>query len=158
MQRYLGHDSILEAGYVGSHSVLLREVPDALPSFLVRPQTPLTIPGTNGQQFTITTNTPGNAIVRTHALGVNGYGAFEQFADDAYGHYNSIQGTLSRRWGAGYIQAAYTFSRSTDATSSYNTAFNTLFNNQLNLNGSRGLSDFDRTHRLALSYVYNLPF
>jgi len=158
IQRALGHDWVLEVGYVGSHSVHLREVHNGLQSFLVSPQKPLTIPSATGGQFVITTNTIANAIVRTRALGVNGYGAFEQFSDDAYGHYNSIQTTLSRRWGAGYIQAAYTFSRSTDATSSYNTAFNTLFNNQLNLNGSRGLSDFDRTHRLAVSYVYNLPF
>jgi hypothetical protein len=158
VQRSLGHNWMLEVGYVGSHSVHLREVHDALQSILVSPANPLSITLQNGQTVQVTTNTIANAIVRTKALGVNGYGAFEQFADDAYGHYNSIQSTISRRWGNGYLQAAYTFSRSTDATSSYNTAFNTLFNNQLNLNGSRGLSDFDRTHRLAVSYVYNLPF
>ncbi|HVS88823.1 MAG TPA: carboxypeptidase-like regulatory domain-containing protein [Candidatus Acidoferrum sp.] len=157
-QRSLGHDWVFEVGYVGSHSVHLREVHDALQSILVSTQNPLALTLATGQTVQITKNTLANAIVRTHALGVNGYGAFEQFADDAYGHYNSIQATLSRRWSNGYIQAAYTFSRSTDASSSYNTAFNTLFNNQLNLNGSRGLSDFDRTHRLAVSYLYNLPF
>jgi hypothetical protein len=158
IQRSLGHNWVLEVGYVGSHSVHLREVHDALQSILVSPANPLSILLTNGQTVQVTKNTLANAIVRTHALGVNGYGAFEQFADDAYGHYNSIQTTLSRRWANGYIQTAYTFSRSTDATSSYNTAFNTVFNNQLNLSGSRGLSDFDRTHRLAISYLYNLPF
>jgi hypothetical protein len=66
--------------------------------------------------------------------------------------------TLSRRWGQGYFQGAYTFSRSTDATSTGNTAFNTAFNDQTNLQFSRGLSDFDRTHRLAVSYVYTFPF
>jgi Carboxypeptidase regulatory-like domain len=157
-QRSLGHNWVLEVGYVGSHSVHLREVHDALQSILVSPTNPLSITLTNGQTVQVTTNTLANAIVRTKVLGVNGYGAFEQFADDAYGHYNSIQTTLSRRWGNGYIQTAYTFSRSTDATSSYNTAFNTIFNNQLNLSGSRGLSDFDRTHRLAVSYLYKLPF
>src|SRR6202044_3572267 len=50
------------------------------------------------------------------------------------------------------------FSRSTDATSTGNTAFNSAFNDESNLNDSRGLSDFDRTHRLAVSYRYELPF
>ena len=79
------------------------------------------------------------------------------FADDAYSHYHSLQATLSRRWGAGYFQAAYTFSRSTDATSSGNTALNTAFNDETTLDGSRGLSDFDRTHRFVVSYRYDLP-
>jgi hypothetical protein len=64
---------------------------------------------------------------------------------------------LSRRWGQGYFQAAYTFSRSTDATSTGNTAFNTAFNDESSLANSRGLSDFDRTHRFVVSYRYDLP-
>src|SRR4029077_7785915 len=63
----------------------------------------------------------------------------------------------SRRWGAGYFQGAYTFSRSTDATSSGNTALNTAFNDESDLRFSRGLSDFDRTHRVTVSYRYDLP-
>ena len=106
----------------------------------------------------ITTNTFDNAIARSAAQGINGYSGFQLFADDAYSHYNSLQTTLSRRWGAGYFQAAYTFSRSTDATSTGNTAFNTAFNDESTLADSRGLSDFDRTHRLAVSYRYDLPF
>jgi hypothetical protein len=106
----------------------------------------------------ITTNTFANAPARSRAQGINGYAGFQLFADDAYSHYHSLQTTLSRRWSAGYFQAAYTFSRSTDATSSGNTAFNTAFNDESTLNASRGLSDFDRTHRLTVSYRYDLPF
>ncbi|HEX8872381.1 MAG TPA: hypothetical protein VF758_06425, partial [Candidatus Acidoferrum sp.] len=58
----------------------------------------------------------------------------------------------------GYFQGAYTFSKSTDATSSGNTALNTAFNNESDLKNSRGPSDFDRPHRLAVSYRYDLPF
>src|SRR5262249_12512086 len=72
-------------------------------------------------------------------------------------HYHSLQTTLSRRWNAGYFQAAYTFSRATDATSSGNTALNTAFNDESNVANSRGLSDFDRTHRFVVSYRYDLP-
>jgi hypothetical protein len=143
---------------VGSHTVHLREVHDALQSVIVSPQNPLTVTGANGQQFTITKNTNANALARSAYQGVNGYSAFEAFVDDAYAHYNSLQATVSRRFANSYFQAAYTFSRSTDVGSSSNTAFNTLFNNQLNLSGSYGLSDFDRRQRLAISYLQNLPF
>ena len=158
IQRSLGRHFVLEVGYVGSHTVHLREVHDSLQSVLVSPQNPLTVSGANGQQFTITKNTIANALARNPYQGVNGYSAMEAFVDDAYAHYNSLQTTLSRRFANSYFQAAYTFSRSTDATSSSNTAFNTVFNNQLNLRGSYGLSDFDRRHRLAISYLQNLPF
>ena len=40
-----------------------------------------------------------------------------------------------------------------------NTAFNaTAYNDQSNINASRGISDFNRPHRLAVSYAYDLPF
>jgi hypothetical protein len=158
IQRSLGRNFVLEAGYVGSHTVHLREVHDSLQSVLVSPQNPLTVTGANGQTFTITKNTNANALARSLYQGVNGYSAFEAFVDDGYAHYNSFQTTLSRRFATSYFQAAYTFSRSTDVGSSSNTAFNTVFNNQLNLRGSYGLSDFDRTHRLAISYLQHLPF
>ena len=114
---------------------------------------------TRGRRWrqSITTNTFANAVARSRAQGINGYNGFQLFANDAYSHYNSLQTTVSRRWGAGYFQAAYTFSRSTDATSTGNTAFNTAFNDESTLAASRGLSDFDRTHRLAVSYRYDLP-
>jgi hypothetical protein len=80
------------------------------------------------------------------------------FANDAYSHYHSFQTTISRRWNAGYFQGAYTFSKSTDATSSGNTALNTAFNDESDLRFSRGLSDYDRPHRLTVSYRYDLPF
>jgi hypothetical protein len=35
---------------------------------------------------------------------------------------------------------------------------NTAFNDESDLRFSRGLSDFDRTHRLTVSYRYDLPF
>jgi hypothetical protein len=158
VQRALGRNFILEVGYVGSHTVHLREVHDALQSVIASQQNPITVTGANGQQFKIMTTTVANALARSPYQGVNGYSAYEAFVDDAYAHYHSFQTTVSRRFASSYLQAAYTFSRSTDATSSSNTAFNTLFNNQLDLNGSRGLSDFDRRHRLAVSYLQDIPF
>src|SRR5205807_2991872 len=122
------------------------------------PSNPLVLTSASGQQFTITANTLANGPARSSAQGINGYSGMQLFANDAYSHYHSLQATLSRRWGAGYFQAAYTFSRSTDATSSGNTALNTAFNDESTIDASRGLSDFDRTHRFVVSYRYDLPF
>jgi Carboxypeptidase regulatory-like domain len=157
-QRSLPGKWVLEVGYVGSHSIHLRETRDSIQSVLATPADPITVTGAGGQPFTITTTTVANGPARSIYQGLNGYSGFELFANDAYSHYNSLQTTLSRNWGGGYFQAAYTFARSTDSTSTGNTAFNTAWDNQADINDSRGLSDFDRTHRLVASYVYTLPF
>ncbi len=157
VQRELGRNWVLEVGYIGTHSVHLRETRTNL-SVRVSPTNPLHVTTAGGQPFDITFNTSANAPARSTAQGINGVGGMQLFADDAYSHYHSLQSTLSRRWGAGYFQAAYTFSRSTDATSSGNTALNTAFNDETTLDASRGLSDFDRTHRFVVSYRYDLPF
>jgi len=153
IQRSLGRQWVLEVGYVGTKGTHLRETRDALQSQNATASNPVVVDGNQ-----ITANTFDNAIARSRAQGINGYNGFQLFANDAYSHYNSLQTTVSRRWAAGYFQAAYTFSRSTDATSTGNTAFNTAFNDESTLAASRGLSDFDRTHRLAVSYRYDLPF
>lgn len=157
IQRSLGKHWVLEAGYVGTHAVHLRDTRDAIMS-LDATVRPVHVTDVNGHQYTITANTLSNAIARTPTPGLNGYGGYQIFANDAYSHYHSLQTTLSRRWSAGYLQAAYTFSKSTDATSTGNPAFNTAFNDESTLDDSRGLSDFDRPHRLVVSYVYDLPF
>src|SRR6267142_2157366 len=160
VQRALGQQWVLEIGYVGAKGTHLRETRNSLQSQNATPLNPVTIssPFCNPDPCTITANTFGNAVARSRAQGINGYAGFQLFANDAYSHYHSLQTTLSRRWGAGYFQAAYTFSKSTDATSTGNTAFNTAYNDESTLADSRGLSDFDRTHRLAVSYRYDLPF
>jgi hypothetical protein len=158
LQRALGKQWVLEVGYVGTHAVHLRETRTSIQARLASPTNPIVLTDTSGNPFTITTNTTSNGPARSNNAGINGYNGFQLFADDAYSHYHSLQTTLSRRWGAGYFQAAYTYSKSTDATSSGNTALNTAFNDESTLNGSRGLSDFDRPHRFVVSYRYDLPF
>jgi Carboxypeptidase regulatory-like domain/TonB dependent receptor len=160
IQRSLGKQWVLEVGYVGTHSIHLRETRDSLEAQDASPAHPVDINNPtycNPNPCVITTNTFDNAIARSLDQGINGYSGFQLFADDAYSHYNSLQTTLSRRWAAGYFQAAYTFSKSMDATSTGNTAFNTAFNNESTLADSYGPSDFDRTHRLVVSYRYDLP-
>jgi hypothetical protein len=158
LQRALGKQWVLEVGYIGTHAVHLRETRTSIQARLASVTNPIVLTDTTGTPFTITTNTTSNGPARSNNAGINGYNGFQLFADDAYSHYHSLQTTLSRRWGAGYFQGAYTYSKSTDATSSGNTALNTAFNDESTLNGSRGLSDFDRPHRFVVSYRYDLPF
>ena len=159
LQHALGKEWVLEVGYVGTKGTHLRETRDSLQSQDATPANPVDIssPFCNPSPCVITANTFGNAVARSRVQGINGYAGFQLFADDAYSHYHSLQTTLSRRWGAGYFQAAYTFSKSTDATSTGNTAFNTAFNDESTLAASRGLSDFDRPHRFVASYRYDVP-
>jgi hypothetical protein len=119
---------------------------------------PLTITDVNGKSYTISTNTFSNAIARTPTPGLNGYSGYQLFANDAYSIYHALQATFSRRWNRSYLQAAYTYSKNIDATSTGNTAFNTAWNDQSNINASRGISDFNRPQRLAITYAYDLPF
>jgi len=138
--------------------VHLRETRTNIQARLASATNPITLTATDGTPYIITQNTALNGPARSNNAGINGYNGFQLFADDAYSHYHSLQATVSRRWSAGYFQGAYTFSRSTDATSTGNTAFNSAFNDESTLDASRGLSDFDRTHRLTVSYRYDLPF
>jgi Carboxypeptidase regulatory-like domain len=158
LQRELSKNWIWEIGYVGTHSIHLRETRTSLQAQDATPTNPVNVTDSSGNTYQITANTFNNATVRSRSLSINGYSGMQLFANDAYGHYNSLQTTLSRRWGAGYFQAAYTWSHSIDATSSGNTAFNTAYNDESTLDASRANSDFDRTHRLVVSYNYDLPF
>jgi hypothetical protein len=158
LQRDLGKNWVVEIGYIGDHSIHLRETRTNVQARLATAANPIFVTGTDGVTYKITESTTGNAVARSTLQGVNGYGGMQLFANDAYSHYNSLQTTLSRRWGAGYFQAAYTFSKALDATSTGNTAFNTAFNDESNIRNSYGLADFDRTHRLSVSYRYDLPF
>ncbi|HEV3512604.1 MAG TPA: TonB-dependent receptor [Candidatus Sulfotelmatobacter sp.] len=156
VQRELGKNWVLEVGYVGTRGIHLRETRDAIQSVDAMKH-PFTVTDTSGNSYTITTDTFANAIARTPTPGLNGYSGYQIFANDAYSIYHALQATVSRRWNQSYFQAAYTFSKNIDATSTGNTAFNTAYNDQSNINASRGISDFNRPHRLSVSYAYDLP-
>ena len=158
VQRDLGRKWVLEVGYVGTKGTHLRETRDAIQSVNATPPNPFTVTDTSGHTYQITSNTFANAIARTPTPGLNGYSGYQIFANDAYSIYHSLQATVSRRWERGYIQAAYTFSKNIDATSTGNTANNTAFNDESTINASRGISDFNRPNVLKISYVYDLPF
>ena len=157
MQQSLGRGWVLELGYVGTKGTHLRETRDKNQAHDVR-NNPLTLTASDGSAYTITQNTLSNVNARAvyPGLGVSG---FQVFANDANSIYNSLQATVSHRFSNGlHFQAAYTWSKAIDETSTGNTSLNSAVNDQTSLRDSRGPADFDRTHRVIVNYTYDLPF
>lgn len=157
LQQSLGRGWVLEAGYVGTKGTNLRETRDLNQSIDARTN-PLTLTATDGTNYTITQNTLANVNARAPYPGL-GVAGFQIFANDANSNYNSLQTTLSHRFSKGLqFQAAYTFSKAIDETSTGNTSLNSAMNNQTSLQDSRGLADFNHTNRFIANYTYDLPF
>jgi hypothetical protein len=106
----------------------------------------------------ITTNTPANAMLRAPYQGVDVAG-FQQFQNSADSAYNSLQISLTRRLSKGLqLLASYTYAKSLDNASGQGDFDTTIIRgNQLDDRANRGVSDFDRTHRFVLSYLWDLP-
>ena len=160
VQRDLGHQWFLEVGYIGTKGTHLRVTYDPDEGTLVGcAGCPASITvKANGQSYTITQNTASNAPIRAplQPLGPSAYEAFSPISDS---HYNGLQMTVAHKVGKGlYLQSAYTFSKSIDDVSTASVAFLTRFNNQLDAQDSRGLSDFDHRNRWVTNFVYELPF
>jgi outer membrane receptor protein involved in Fe transport len=76
-------------------------------------------------------------------------------------NYHSGQFKLERRFGKGlYFLTSYTWSKAIDTVSSANfgSAVTGGVQNMMDPGQNRGVSDWDVPHRLAVSYVYDLPF
>ena len=157
LQQSLGKSWVLELGYVGTKGTHLRDTRNTDQAYDARVN-PVTLTAADGTAYTVTQNTLTNINARSRYPGL-GVAGFQIFANDANSAYNSLQATIYHRFSHGlHFQAAYTFSRAIDETSTGNTALNSAVNNQLTLQDSRGLADFDRTHRLIVNYSYELPF
>ncbi len=161
VQYALGKDLLLELAYVGTRRINLIRVIAINQARLASPQQPI-INEVTGQA--ITTNTPANASLRAPYQGVE-VGGFVQIQSTAESTYNSLQISLTKRLSKGLqLLASYTYARSLDNASGgsastgdvLETATN-IAGNQLDNRANRGVSDFDRTHRFVLSYLWDLP-
>ena len=171
-QTEISKDMVLEVAYVGTRGVkLLRQVA-INQARLASPQRPIINDVTGA---IITTNTPGNAQLRAPFQGVatsNGGNGFIQDQTTAQSSYNSFQLSLTRQLSRGLqVQASYTFSKSIDNASGQGGGSgtnglinpgaaletNAIVGDQLNDRANRDVSDFDRTHRLVVSYLWELP-
>jgi outer membrane receptor protein involved in Fe transport len=69
-------------------------------------------------------------------------------------HYNALQTNLSKRFSQGFtFTFAYAYNKSIDVGSNQ-----PGFTDNLDLKRQYGLSDFDRTHMVTISHLYELPF
>ena len=147
--------SIAYAGAKGTHLALARSNNQPL---LANPSNPV-----NG----LTTNSVANVTERVHFVGLAPL--IYRLESSGNSIYNSLQATLKKDLTHGFqFLAAYTFSKSIDdAADSLGTPLGgsfgrpilgqVVYNDQNNVRAQRGVSDFDRTHRLVISGTWNLP-
>jgi hypothetical protein len=154
LQYALLQDLQLEIAYVGTRGHnLLRNV-RINQARLASTQQPI-VNVVTGKVFT--TNSPGNALLRAPYQGADIVG-FQQFQYSADSAYNSLQMSITRRLSKGLqLLASYTFAKSIDNASGMpDLDQSIILGNQLDPKANRGVSDFDRTHRLVLSYLWDL--
>jgi hypothetical protein len=180
-QRELPGRLVAELGYVGTRGVALLGIgraanaaqictlasPCVIPAHIA--QSVAVAPGARGVvrnadgSLAVTESTFANRDLRVPArfLGIanNSLFATEQLGSSIY---HSLQASLTRRYAQGlYLQAAYTWAKSIDngSGSTFQDELNGFINfgNVFNTRDNRGPSDFDRTHRLVVSYNWELP-
>jgi hypothetical protein len=115
----------------------------------------------------LTTNSVANAVERVPFVGLTPF--FPRLESSGNSIYNSLQATLKKDLSHGLqFLAAYTFSKSIDdAGDSLGAAIagtfglpivgQVVYNDQNNVAAQRGVSDFDRTHRLVISGTWRVP-
>jgi hypothetical protein len=163
-QFLLTKNMLWETAYVGTRGLnLLRQV--AINQARLASQQRPIINAVTGA--TITTNLPSNAQLRAPFQGVlpgNGQSGFLQDQSTAQSVYHSLQTSLTRRLSGGLqLLASYTYAKSIDNASGGSASAlgggetGAIPGDQLDNRANRGVSDFDRTHRLVLSFLWDLP-
>ncbi len=146
IQRELAQDFLFEASYVGTRGVKLIRMHEINPAIFV--------PGAS--------TLANRDARRIHAPNFRSINNLETTSSS---NYNALELSLNKRLSRGYsFLASYTLSKAIDAVSFYNLSQGTLPGNQnqpqnpFDLRAERGLALFDTTHRLVISYVWELPF
>ena len=136
VQRELGHDFVLEFGYLGSISrklEFLRAVNEALPGTVGSVQSRVPYPN---------------------------FGRIQLVDNSANGNYNSGLVKITKRFSSGFtVLSSYTFAKSIDESSGIRVqGQDTLFpQNSYCRRCERALSAFDTRHRFVTSALWNLP-
>lgn len=169
LQRELWSGWAFEIGYVGSHYTGGIGIWDPFLAKLATPSAPVTVRDINGVAYTITTNTSNNEELRHQVLGLSRKRGARYSGNIGFADYDSMQLTVSRRLQRGlYFQMAYTLSKTVDNVSgSLSTdelnqtrggqGGGNIFNNQNLSLANKARGDFDRPHRLIISYSYEIP-
>ena len=148
LQRELGKDTLVSAGYVGSRGTNLLTNPN------INLRSDFQI--VNGQKFFPQVDNP--QFFNPNFSTINRL----QFNGDSY--YNALQLSANKRFSTGLqFQTAYTFAKSIDTAS----AFASIYLNgapggdqqdPLDPSSDRGLSDFDIRHNFVSNFFWELPF
>jgi hypothetical protein len=156
--QYQHQSYVFSIGYAGAKGTHLGVGRNNNQPILASPSDPV-----NG----LTTNSAANAAERVPFVGLSPL--IYRLQSSGNSIYNSLEATLKKDVSHGFqFLAAYTFSKSIDdAGDSLGAAIagtfglpitgQVVFNNQNNVAAQRGLSDFDRTHRLVISGTWNVP-
>jgi hypothetical protein len=155
VQYAVDKDLLLEVAYVGTRGLNLVRTVALNQARLASALHPIVNQVTG---VAITTNTPANAQLRAPFQGVS-ITAFSQNQTAAQSTYNSLQVSLSRQLPRGLrFLASYTYAKAIDNASGRDEFDSSaILGNQLDNRANRGVSDFDRTHRFVLSYLWDLP-
>jgi hypothetical protein len=160
LQYAVGTDLLLEVAYVGTRGLNLFRVVGINQARLASPEHPITNEVT-GQ--VIMTNTPANALLRAPFQGLSTNAPSGLNQTSAQSSYNSLQLSVTKRLARGLqFLSSYTYAKSIDNTSSGSGSgvaneVASIAGNQLDDRANRGVSNFDRTHRFVLSYLWDLP-
>jgi hypothetical protein len=157
IQYELVRDFLLEVGYVGSAGTHLASSVGFNQAEIATPQNPV-----NG----LTTTTLANVLQRAPFVGADpGYSLLT--TTNVSSNYNSLQASLTKRLSHGLqFLASYTWSKSLDVSSGGTTGsggpsepfdVGEITNDQTHLRNAYGPSDFDRTQRFVLNFVYQPP-
>lgn len=150
LQTELTRNLMLEVGYVGTrgtHQITNRSLNQALLASAASP-----IRG-------VTTNTVANVAQRVPILGFTAPG-LNGIESSASSWYHGLETSLTKRLSKGIqFLAAYTFAKSYSTTGRNTQAggVSGIFGNQNDIRANYGLSEFNRVHRLVVSYLYDLP-
>ncbi len=143
-------DFLLEVGYVGSKGTRLAGAFVFNQALLASTQSPV-----NG----VTTSSVANVQQRVPIVGLAA-GA-SQVQTNFNSNYNSLQTSVTKRLSQGLdFLASYTWSKSLDVVSGATVQgfdVSSFTGDQTNVRSSYGPSEFDRTHRFVLSFVYQPP-
>lgn len=157
IQRQLLPDLMVEAKYVGTRGVKLPSRVQLNSPQVIQPLPQFNRPLTRAEADALPVP-PAVNVRRPDPLS----GIYTELGDFASSNYHSAQLSVNKRFSQGFtVNAAYTFSKFIDNVSEpLATTFATpIFpQNFSNLRPERSVSLYDRTQRLVISYVVDLPF
>jgi hypothetical protein len=164
------NDLVISLGYVGNHGVHETIPVPFNQAGIATAQNPTLAGGPNVQIYSYGTQVPGvaaesactlavgycagNADLRTPYLGYDPNSDFNRAI--GMSNYDALQFHVTKRLSHGLsVTGSYTYSHTLDEQSGLGLFYNG--NDPNNTRSSYGSSDFDRTHQLTVSYVYQLP-